>query len=578
MNASRFDHLARALARGTSRRQVLHASVATVIGGAVIGRQTPGALAQCSWSGTYEAPFGGAITMTLQETGSQVDGSYLFSDGATSVTGTISGVVRTDFPGYTVLDGYWQEPPESGRIWFSMPLDTCATFAGSFTGTETSEQWTPGWDGARTSGGDTAGGADEITLFSNPGDSRVAALTIDGHPTTLFGQKAADGSLEYLDHVQMDAPNGDPLQQVLLDFDAAGNMTRAALGSGESMRFDVVDPLRTIITYQSADGSQEIQFPFDTSAAAASAPGVVAESLVSSTTGRMAFTASPHLAHALADDSLNLPAAQDSVGNRGKIEVRCATGQLINTYVSGWYIGSNPKGQLVELRFNWVSTGVYEYVVPLTKAPELDTQKQVSRLKMGLSSICSVSLGMTLTGTSSAVLCGLLIEAPPAAATCAAFVAAYRVMCGVNTAWNFGLGPVIDALSEELEVTAQAHHPGLGHKEIKVTAEAREPIPTGVITIADAAAISTMFTKPIDPSPGEGYVVLVNTVCAPNGAHLKVSVAGTDNFTAATDATLSDTVTGTELSVPGGSQGIQDTITVQLTGGVSDTKTRVIVF
>ena len=579
MHASHFDHLARSLARGTTRRRILSAAVATAIAGTVSWRRAPVTLAQCSWTGTYDAPFGGAITMNLQETGSQVEGGYVFPNGSTSATGSISGVVRTDFPGYTVLDGYWQESAESGRIWFSMPLDSCATFAGSFTGTQTSEEWTPGWDGVRagTTVGDGSG--DEITLFSNPGDSRVAALSVDGHPTIFFGQKSTDGSLEYLDHVQMDAPNGDPLQQVLFDFDAAGNMTRAALGSGEAMRFDVVDPTRVIITYQSADGSQEIQFPFDAAQPpAASAPELATQIRSTSVSSRLAFSGSPDLANALAADQASLRAAQDSMGNRGLIEVRCATGQLINSYVSGWFTGANTQGQRVPLQFDTVSTGVSAYVVPVTKAPTLDAQNQSFRVKVALATICAGSLGMLVTGTTAAAVCAALVATPPAAAGCAALITAYRAMCGVNTAWNFVIGPTIDAFSDEVEVTAQVDHPTLGHKEVKILAEAGESIPTGVIQIAGAAAISLITTTPVDPSPGEGYQVQVDTVCAPDGAHLTVSVAGTDSFATSTDATLSATVTGTTLSVPGGSQGIQDTITAQLTGGVSDTKTRAIVF
>jgi hypothetical protein len=222
--------------------------------------------------------------------------------------------------------------------------------------------------------------------------------------------------------------------------------------------------------------------------------------------------------------------------------------------------------------------GVYEYVVPVKKAPTLDEQRQNSRINWALGVICAGGLGMTLTGTAAQTVCAALLEAPPALAACVALITVYRGMCGLNTARTWVVGPVIDAFADSVDVTAWVDHPTLGHKEIKVTATAGSPIPTGVIQLAGAAGIGEITTKPPDPGPSEGYEIRVGTVCAATGAQLTVSVAGTDNFTTSTSVTISETVTEAVLPVPGGAQGIQDTITVQLSGAVPGTKTKGIVF
>jgi hypothetical protein len=116
-------------------------------GGVTTLRQrTPG---QCTWSGTYQAPLNGnAVVLTLQQVGDDVTGSYTFLRDNVVTSGTITGVVRTNFPGYTVLDGYWHEPDGGGaRLWFTMPLDPCSQFTGSYTSTDTPEEWIAGWDG-----------------------------------------------------------------------------------------------------------------------------------------------------------------------------------------------------------------------------------------------------------------------------------------------------------------------------------------------------------------------------------------------------------------------------------------------
>jgi hypothetical protein len=117
-------------------------------GGVTTSRQRTG---PCTWSGTYQAPIYGDITVTLQQVGDEVTGSYTFLQDNAVTSGTITGVVRTDFPGYTVLDGHWYQSGGGGRLWFTMPLDTCSQFAGSYTRTETSEEWITGWNGVWTS-------------------------------------------------------------------------------------------------------------------------------------------------------------------------------------------------------------------------------------------------------------------------------------------------------------------------------------------------------------------------------------------------------------------------------------------
>jgi hypothetical protein len=293
----------------------------------------------------------------------------------------------------------------------------------------------------------------------------------------------------------------------------------------------------------------------------------------------LAYSSAPEIANVLAERRAELPAAQPpSMGNRGLIEVRCGSGRLVNAYVHGTFKGTNTQGQSLDLHFNYVSPGVYEYVVPVKKAPTLDEQRQNSRMKSALGVICSGSLGMTLTGASSASVCAALVEAPLAAAACAALILSYRGMCGLNTAITWVFSPVIDAFSDRVEVTAQVDHPTFGHKETKVTATAGSPIPTGVIDLGGYGGIGTITINPLDPGPSEGYEIRVGTVCVQSGSLLTVGVAGTDNFTTSTSVTISETVTEAVLTVPGGAQGIQDTITIQVGGSVPRTITKGVIF
>jgi hypothetical protein len=266
------------------------------------------------------------------------------------------------------------------------------------------------------------------------------------------------------------------------------------------------------------------------------------------------------------------------MGNRGRIEVHCQGGVLIDEPVRGWFKATNPPGELVDLSFTYVSTGVYEYVVPVKKAKNtLDQQKQQSSLNLKLGLICSGNFGMTVTGTGASAICAFLLEAPPAVAACLAIVNSYRALCAVNTG-RMVVGKILDALAESVDVTAWVDDPKLGHAEVTVTATANSPIPVGVIRATGGGGIGFFLTDPADPNPQEGYTAIVTTACAPNGSQLTVSVVGTDGYTTSTSVTIADGATEARLPVPGGAQGVQDTITAQLSGAVTDNKTKVIVF
>src|SRR5688572_12246771 len=79
MDGQHFDQFARALATAASRRRLLKTLVGGTAGGLLALPWARSTSAQCSWSGTFEAPFNGDISMTLNEAGGQVTGNYTFT-------------------------------------------------------------------------------------------------------------------------------------------------------------------------------------------------------------------------------------------------------------------------------------------------------------------------------------------------------------------------------------------------------------------------------------------------------------------------------------------------------------------
>ena len=141
-------------------------------------------LAQCTWSGTFQTTFD--ITMTLSEANGQVTGSYTYNNDASS--GTISGTVRTE-SSYTILDGYWREQNDGGRILFQMAVDPCTQFTGQYTAADELDIWIAGWDGTRTSGGGSTNG----TLSSDQ-QAFVNARGLPPQFVILFATETLDPS------------------------------------------------------------------------------------------------------------------------------------------------------------------------------------------------------------------------------------------------------------------------------------------------------------------------------------------------------------------------------------------------
>jgi hypothetical protein len=601
MDGQRFDQLARTRAKGASRRRVLKGLAGGAMGGVCLGLRTHDAQAQCTWTGTFQTTFGG-ITMTLTETGGQVTGSYTFSDNGIPSSGTISGIVRTEFPGETILEGYWREAIEGGRLWFSMPLDSCAHFTGWYSSTDFAEEWISGWDGVRATagGGVTVAGDGEVTIFANPDDSAVMSVTQGGQRATLFGPKDGEGLVEYISHALVDAPDGDPQKQVSLDFAPDGSLTRAAVASGDTMSFEWVSDTRVIVTYQSADGSQEVQFPFDpnepvTDAMAVLAP-VSAPPAVSDGGGRL-FAAPGFVERISAvtapDAALQAqPAAGES---QGVLEVRCPGGALVQSVnVDGSYRrASDPPGQKFDLWFHRGPTrGVYTYTLPLKPAPlplppdDATAEKWANRLLFVIGGLCGLrTLGLLTGATTSAIICAKITVAsgPFGGVSCALITASLHVICALNTALTAkNVFRWLDNYGNRIEVRAIATYTGRTGRqtaETTITAQIGQAIPHGLIVIQGDAGISWIVTEPWDPVPQNGYTIKVLTDCVPPGTQLTMQVVGTDNYAPApTVVTLTESVTEGSLYVPGAEEGIKDTITATLTGPIYDSKTKDIVF
>jgi hypothetical protein len=172
-------------------------------------------------------------------------------------------------------------------------------------------------------------------------------------------------------------------------------------------------------------------------------------------------------------------------------------------------------------------------------------------------------------------------EGIPIMAACETALAVYLTMCAA-----MGTGPVdappgtpgfSDFVCENIkkvvdvaaapepvtmEIQAFANVPGQGLKSsgpqiVKSTG----PFPDFVIDFGGSPSIDSFTTNPADPGPGQGYVAEVKVSCA-TGGNVTIAVSGTDGYSNSVTVDIPDALYTATLSVPGGGEGVTDTISV----------------
>jgi hypothetical protein len=426
------------------------------------------------------------------------------------------------------------------------------------------------------------------TYYTNPGDSRAAAFVVGGQLVTFFGPKNEAGELQRISHATIDATDGDPAKQVAYDFAENGDLSQGTLGSGETMLFAWPREDRVIITYRSADGSQEARFPHDFAA-----PSTPASSSVTPTRTPLGSAACAAMlaraAQASFEHTAKVSSAETSAtSTTGEVEVKCSDGARVSeARVTGELLTSPQTGTDVRspiLFTESVLPGLWEYPLPVGRAPNPGEDFHRTRFQRAVAAVCGLkTLGTLLAAGSAEAVCVSLLAIPAigavGTAACTAIVAAAGVLCLVRSLTNKA-GTAIDLFSTEYFITITATHAKLGTKQIRFQVRSGDVVPRQAITFQGAAGIASLTTEPFDPPPDTGYTITATADCAGDGYTLSISIAGSDGYMDATNppVALSSTVRQATLAVPGATQGVMDKFVATLTGPTTDTKNSSITF
>jgi hypothetical protein len=416
----------------------------------------------------------------------------------------------------------------------------------------------------------------EYTLFTNPTDSQLLSVVgTDGAKVDYFGKRNADGVPLGVDNVIVTSPEGD---EVAIAFDDQNRPVRMRVEDGTTFTLTYLADNEIGVSAVSPDGTAQVETSFkgwDTAAAGRFNEGDTVEAA-----------------------NLSLPAV--TAANIGVQVSRCGqavTDAVVNVYVSrddavlfqSWYGLADHVGG-----------GLYEAGLPSNLAPPITGENLLAAaqtLAGWLGNLCtfistSGNPEVFLVSMCPAIGAALTTVSGPGGvaigAACLKISAAVLSYCkvlgegGVPGAPSLAeriLGAIKEARDEsatKATYKAIAYVPGLlgGDSSEAVTAPAYPPYPLLTINVLDKARIGKASLSPAAPAAKQSYTISVELLCGEEGDTLKVDVVGTDNFTRSQTFVSTGGTNTYSLSIPGGAQGVQDSITITLRtlSGVVETR------
>ncbi len=442
-----------------------------------------------------------------------------------------------------------------------------------------------------------------FTQYTNPGDPLLfSASTPDGEQLEYYAEKDEDGYPTKIVAMRYQSPDKVGTDEgTWVHFDDAARPNRFIGDDGTILDLAWTSDTEFVLSGVTGDGAVQINTAIDLNEPADETAKRIAASVARSRLGLPLQLEMIDLSQAgpgmcLESDVIkrNLTASAASSSASVYIQVmRCGAGV---DDASVFVLYDNPYGGPFGAAYPAEptgSSGTYRASLPMP-APAMDGQKaeDICRDAIGkLGTACTMAgpLG-AVSGTwlcakvSAAIdlsIFGPTGEAIPIFAACETGLAAYLAVCAA-----IGTGPVdappgtpgigdfvcdhiksvveftTQPVSELKELKAYARVPGKGQKEsVSHRVSSLGPFPTLTIDFGGDVSIDSFSTNPPDPGPGQGYVAEVLISCA-TGASVTIAVSGSDNYSNSVTTEVPGELYKATLSVPGGQEGVRDTISV----------------
>lgn len=431
---------------------------------------------------------------------------------------------------------------------------------------------------------------DAYTLFVNPADKHLLqAANSDGSVVDYFGTKDANGLVKSITSAIVALPDG---HTETIQYDATGRPVHVFGQDGSDLSFTWVSDTQLVVSaLTGGDHSFRVNVPIDLQTGKDSS--LAAASLAPAGETPLTGQPSPSPSGQLAISPSTFSSMTTATGLIHVTECGAPVSDA-EVFVYVKKLGPLLPGETLETFYLATPTanpGEYEVLLPISPSDAgANTEEILNALADALGKVCELSgpietYGPTYICPALATAAGAVLKSPTAAAkvaaVCESGVAALVTACKVGgqpgggeflQALNKLVKYVVDELANDsYQLTATATLPtGKFIQGSAVKYTVGEDVPTLNLDDMGSVSISTFNTDPVSPAPFQNYVATVEITCAAPDTLVTMSVVGTDGYTNSTTQKISGNGTVT-LGVPGGAQGVHDTITVQVADGPSQT-------
>ena len=437
--------------------------------------------------------------------------------------------------------------------------------------------------------------APELSAFSNPADVQLLrAKTVRGEVIDYFGEKDAAGQATAIHSVRVVNKDG---QVTNIGLDDQGRPKRIQAFNGVVFNITWVSNTNFVISALNADGSIQVNVPVDLAAATATSvtstcADCASQTLKSSNTAkaprlnRVQRREPIRLAVSPLDRAQQSPAPAASGGTSLVNVMRCGT-PVDDASVGMTIIPSSNPSNAYTVPAALTGPGQYSASIPIQPSPGQDVEdicqdisdvlgvgcEGLSALPPGSEARVCASLGLAAARINP-IAGGVVFTA------CEVGFAGARRYCdtlgfspatGAPSLLDLICGNISELVDRfaggQLQLIPVVFIPGEGVINTgSATVPSSGPFPTFNVNAPNAVEIVSFTTSPADPGPFQSYVAEALIHCASPNTQVTISIEGTDGFSDSITTTIQGDA-NVSLFVPGGAQGVVDTVTVAINNG-----------
>jgi|GEM_PF-976191 hypothetical protein len=412
------------------------------------------------------------------------------------------------------------------------------------------------------------------TLYTNPADNQICSIDSAGYQMTIMGTKDVNGLPTAITQALIDAPDKNPQNRMLMDFNTDGTLSQISNPNLGYMNFNYVNDTTIVIKLTLSNNLGLYQISYNPKKHTKSLGGCGCSKNISPVKGPMRPETVPvkkNIASAWTGGRHVLPNRPKSGNVKGNITAIYDQGgeYVTGLTLSAQYITSNGKRGVVPIQ-QGSQDGVFTYYLPDNPAPPPPSGFS-DKVQYLLNALCWGNAPKNITREG---ICGYFTmgDTPdPGSMLCNTMLGAYLFICQASTATKVSQDVFDLYTASSITITIAAQSPILASQTKTV-----QFIPsTGVLsdvqfTFSGAATFSRVYTDPESPEAKEGYIInaLLTQTGSSETVTVRLSMIGSDGYTKSDDFQV---VAGgsCQLSIPGGAQGVRDDITAQIITGAN---------